>query len=139
MAVTPPLPPDFKRFFTLDEANLLVPRFTQIITDIQRLRQAILKVMEEKGEIAMGNGHVLHDIDQTQLDLRTVSQAVGRITELVDLINQTGAEMKDLDLGLIDFPHLRNGEAVYLCWIYGEVNVSHWHTLESGVSGRKPI
>lgn len=55
-------------------------------------------------------------------------------------LNHRGIELKDLDKGLIDFPALRaNGEEVYLCFMLGEKTIDHWHTLEGGFAGRKPI
>ena len=54
-------------------------------------------------------------------------------------IQKLGGEPKDLGLGLVDFPHLRRGEEVNLCWKYGEREVRHWHGLDEGYTGRKPL
>ena len=127
------------RLFTLDEANRLLPLFTQWLAEVQLLREAVVNVMESKNEVSGGNGHVHDDLSQTKHDLDTVSQAAGRITELVDMINRTGAELKDLEMGLVDFPYLRGGRTVYLCWMLGEDRIGFWHSLDSGVSGRQPL
>jgi len=50
-----------------------------------------------------------------------------------------GAQLKDVDMGLVDFPALMNGEEVLLCWKLDEESVSHWHGLNDGFYGRKPI
>ena len=60
-------------------------------------------------------------------------------THLVDEIGTHGAEVKDLDTGLIDFPALRHGETVLLCWQLGEDEIAWWHTVEDGFAGRRPL
>jgi hypothetical protein len=62
-----------------------------------------------------------------------------RMSEAVASIQQHGCVVKDLAQGLIDFPTLLRGEEVYLCWKTGEASIGHWHGLEEGVRGRKPI
>jgi hypothetical protein len=65
-----------------------------------------------------------------------MEQLVLKVREL----NERGIEIKDLDKGLIDFPHLRaNGEEVYLCYMLGEKTILAWHSLEGGFPGRRPI
>ena len=65
-----------------------------------------------------------------------------RATQLqaaINRIHETGCIVKDLDEGLVDFPTLRKGEEVYLCWKLGEERIGYWHSLEEGFAGRKPI
>ena len=62
-----------------------------------------------------------------------------RLARLVDEINGHGAEVKDLDSGLIDFPALRHGETVLLCWRLGEAEIAWWHRVEDGFAGRRPL
>jgi hypothetical protein len=59
-------------------------------------------------------------------------------TELTE-IQALGGVIKDLALGLVDFPHLREGRTVNLCWRYGEQRVTHWHGLDEGYAARKPL
>ena len=66
---------------------------------------------------------------------KLTEEVAGAVTELDAL----GVVVKDLDLGLLDFPGMRDGEEVELCWQVGEDAVSHWHPLEAGYRGRKPI
>jgi hypothetical protein len=58
---------------------------------------------------------------------------------VIDEIGEHGAEVKDLDEGLIDFPALRRGETVLLCWQLGEDRIGYWHTVEDGFAGRQPL
>jgi len=127
------------RIFTLAEANAMVPIFTEMMAEINSLKTSVVMVMESKSEVSKSNGHIHHDSPESHHDMELVSVAAGRITELVDQINRSGAELKDLDMGLVDFPHQREGRIVYLCWMYGEEEIGFWHELDSGAAGRKPL
>jgi hypothetical protein len=61
------------------------------------------------------------------------------MARLVDEIASHGAQVKDLDTGLIDFPALRHGETVLLCWQLGEDEIAWWHSVEDGFAGRRPL
>ncbi len=85
----------------------------------------------------MGGVIVRH---QGLIDLRARHDAaVASLRAAVERIHDTGCQVKDLDLGLIDFPTLYRGEEVLLCWKFGEVGINFWHGLEEGFRGRKPI
>ena len=64
---------------------------------------------------------------------------VGEIEEQLAKIQQTGCVVKDLNEGLVDFPALREGQEVYLCWKLGEERIGYWHGIEEGFAGRKPL
>jgi hypothetical protein len=64
---------------------------------------------------------------------------VRRLQEAVESVQQHGCLVKDLALGLIDFPTLYHGRQVYLCWMLGEESIQYWHEVEDGFRGRKPI
>jgi hypothetical protein len=66
-------------------------------------------------------------------------QAAARLAEIVDKIQETGCLVKDLDMGLVDFPSLLEGEEVYLCWKLGEERITFWHGIDEGFAGRKPL
>ena len=57
----------------------------------------------------------------------------------IEQIHEFGCVVKDLDAGLIDFPALRQGQEVFLCWRLGESNIAFWHTIQEGFGGRKPL
>ena len=67
------------------------------------------------------------------------NQNVARLKALVDNIQQSGCLVKDLDMGLIDFPALLNNQEVYLCWKLGEPRIDFWHGVSEGFAGRKRI
>ena len=64
---------------------------------------------------------------------------VAEIRDAVERVHETGCLVKDLDMGLVDFPSLRSGEEIYLCWKLGEEKIQYWHGLTEGYAGRKPL
>jgi hypothetical protein len=62
-----------------------------------------------------------------------------RLDVLVHKIRDTGVLFKDINLGLLDFPALKDGREIYLCWKYGEGEIAFWHEIEAGYAGRRPI
>jgi len=130
------------RFFSLSQAEQLLPRVEAAI------REAIaLKADYEQGEAewqsflqrVMLMGGI--DVDRSDLlERRTRREAAGlRLKETVEKIQEAGCLVKDLEIGLIDFPTLWKGEEVYLCWKLGERGIHFWHGVEEGFRGRKPI
>ena len=66
-------------------------------------------------------------------------KAVQRVKDAVAEIDATGVQVKDLDIGLLDFPCRVEGEVILLCWKLGETDIAHWHGMDEGFAGRKPI
>ena len=127
-------------YFTREEAEALLPQVSVVLVKISEQRKALLQCEEELGALqgqTMGNGHHLHDrIVRLQKDL------AGHIQELQALVNELsdfGCELKDPDMGLIDFLSLRNGREIYLCWYLGEKRINFWHYLDTGFKGRQPL
>ena len=83
-----------------------------------------------------GSGYAAGDLRDAQAELEQLATAVGDCLIELDAI---GVSVKDLDSGLLDFPALREGEEVELCWRVGEAEVGHWHRVGEGFPGRKPI
>ena len=87
-------------------------------------------------QIATRGGYAASDLNAAQAELEQLAdEAAAAVNELEAI----GVVVKDLDLGLLDFPALRDGEEVELCWHVGEDGVEHWHRLGEGYAGRKPI
>ena len=83
-----------------------------------------------------GAGYAPSDLNAAQGELE---QLAGQVAAAAVELESLGAVVKDLDVGLLDFPGLRDGEEVELCWQVGEDTVGHWHPREAGYRGRKPI
>jgi hypothetical protein len=127
-------------FFTRADAETMLPRITPMLREIQRLRQeqrAREQVMAADQAKALGNGHMPQDeLLQHQRDSGAVEQ---RLVEIGDSLSAMGVLLKDPDTGLVDFPTLRHGHEVYLCWQLGEPHIAWWHEVSSGFLGRQPL
>jgi len=130
------------RLFTLHEAEALLP-------DLERwLRSAIASrksasALEEQLNALLLRINILGGI---QVDVGRVvdwktdkDQHVERLKKALEEIEESGVVLKDLDIGLIDFPTLLEGEEVYLCWKLGETGIGFWHHTTEGYAGRKQI
>jgi hypothetical protein len=127
-----------KKTFLLDEANAIVPRFQLLMEKLQR---GALRLNAEIETLARETGVEPSALTPDDL-LRTRPAARVVIEELdaiVQEIEESGAHLKDVQLGLVDFPAEREGEIVYLCWQFGEPEVAFWHRTEEGFAGRQPL
>ena len=127
-----------EKLFTLEEANAALPRISILV---ERLQRAALSLHEELRSLAAESETDLAALSTEEL-LRQRPAARSLAEELesvVDEIQATGVVLKDIQLGLIDFPSEREGEVVYLCWQFGEPEVAFWHRIEDGFAGRQPL
>ena len=122
------------KFFTLQQANQTLDTIRPLMDENQAIRQRILDKQPETWsaiEKSVGNG-----------GNRTLSRMVKdfeKLDGLVHRILETGAQIKDLNTGLLDFSARRDGREVYLCWQYGEGQIAFWHEVDAGFAGRQPI
>jgi hypothetical protein len=126
--------PTFERLFTVEEANALLPTLQEILDDVSLHRDALREKaphMEPILRSSIGNGGGSAG-SEYGLETYRLYLAVERIREL-------GVVLKDLDMGLLDFPHERDGRIVFLCWHPPEERVAYWHDLDAGYAGRQPI
>lgn len=79
------------------------------------------------------------DDDQAAALEREIEALTKKLLEAVGEIEELGAEFKGIEPGLVDFPTVRDGEIVYLCWRYGEDRIAHWHSVDAGFAGRRPL
>jgi hypothetical protein len=129
------------RLFTPDEANALLaevrPLAERLVERKRALDEAEALRAELLGRIA-GNGGDLTPSDVAEAVAR-VDREAAAIGALVEELQGLGVQVKDLALGLLDFPWEREGEVVLLCWRVGEDEIGYWHALEEGYAGRKPL
>src|SRR5437868_11402005 len=129
------------RHFTPEEANAELQHVRPLVEQLVATRQEHAAAVERQEELERkirGNGG---GIPPAELAAATaeVDAHARRLAKLVDEINAHGAEVKDIDTGLIDFPALRNGETVLLCWQLGEDEIGFWHGTDDGFAGRRPL
>ena len=123
-----------KKLFTLDEANAFVPQLLDLVPKIQKLSVSLnnnFPDIKNARDKAKWNGGSDQGVDYLN--------AVLKYNELMRKIEEMGCEVKGIREGLIDFPSLREGREVYLCWRMPEKEILFWHDLNSGFTGRKPI
>jgi len=128
------------RYFTLDEAEHLIPKLEMIVTSMMEHRKTALLIGEElsamQERIHAGENVTASELMNKRTELDFIVQIV---QEGLEEIENLGAQPKDLDLGLVDFPAMIDGEEVLLCWKFGEKSIRFYHGLSDGYSGRKPI
>ena len=128
--------------FTLAEAQSLVPRLEASLRGAVSLKSEY----EEAERVVRGflervtlMGGMMVDREQVRAVRERREKAAHRLKAVIEEIQETGCVVKDLDMGLIDFPTLLRGVEVYLCWKLGEPRIEYWHRVEEGYRGRKPI
>ena len=109
-----------------------------VLTDAVRLKREHDEVAERLAKQASERGVNGHEEEESN-EKSVVVKIRADIAERIRFINELGIQIKDLDIGLIDFPTMRNGVEVLLCWRMGEPAVAYWHTYEGGYPGRRPI
>jgi hypothetical protein len=131
-----------ERYFTPAEVEALIPALTEIMGDVIAAQAEATAVRErlhaEQQRIASAGGGVIDREAWLQGKASLARQGL-RIQDRLDEIARLGGAPKDLGLGLVDFPHLRDGTVVNLCWKHGERAITHWHGLDEGFAARKPL
>jgi len=124
--------------FRLEEANAIVPRL-QIL--MERLQRGALRLHEEVSDLAREMGIEPSALSPEELLRRRPAARllVEELDAIVHEIEESGAHLKDVQLGLVDFPAERDGELIYLCWQFGESEVAFWHRIDDGFAGRQPL
>jgi hypothetical protein len=123
-----------QKYFTLQEANEALEVIRPLMDEVQAIRLKILKNQPEVWpaiEKSTGNGG--------NRALSNMVQDFEKFDDLVHRIQATDVLIKDINLGLLDFPAIKDGREVYLCWQYGEGDIAYWHEVEAGYAGRQSI
>jgi hypothetical protein len=122
-----------ERHYTVAEANALLPTVKPLLRKLRDAKDELTdsEAHELLSETAPANGGGGPG--------RQVGEAFLEVRRLLGTLQEAGIVVRDIDRGLIDFPAIRDGEEVYLCWELGEDAVEHWHDLESGYRGRRHL
>jgi hypothetical protein len=122
-----------ERHYTLGEASELLPRVVELIAQMRTARDQLgdREAREALSEAGPTNGGGAPG--------RTVSEAFVQLRDAVAELGELEVVLRDLDRGLLDFPSLRDGREVYLCWQDGEDAIGFWHEPEAGFAGRRPL
>lgn len=124
------------KLFTVDEANALLPSVRKIVARIQRSHKAVSRYRDAAKKAAEAAEHGGGGIEQGVHYAASLSDLTLALADLEAL----GVQLKDFERGLVDFPSLRDGRMVLLCWQMGEGDeVEWWHDLDAGFAGRTPL
>ncbi len=127
--------------FTPAEANSALTEVRPVAERLVAVRKRMRELERTQRDLVTaiggnGGGYAAGDLNEAQTELVGLADAA---VACVDRLDELGVQVKDLDTGLLDFPALREGEEVELCWQVGEDAVAHWHGIGEGFAGRKPI
>lgn len=128
--------------FTLDEAQGLLPVVESLLNRTIEAKEAAAELEEQRTELVrriFTAGGMLVDLAAVKRRKITLAALVQRAKDSLEEIDAIGVQVKDLDIGLLDFPCILEGETVLLCWKRGEPRIEFWHRIEDGFRGRQPI
>lgn len=129
-----------KRYFTLEEANKLLPMLIKEIDELKFLQQEfeskLTRLEKIKHSMEPETRHDKESIFQKESELDFIEM---QLQLHVNNIQSTGAQLKGIETALLDFPAILNNEEVLLCWKEGELEITHYHGFNDGFAGRKPL
>jgi hypothetical protein len=122
------------RIFTLSEAQGLIPQLRSLIEEISETWNRIRELnpdIQKARDAAAFDGFSKSGVEYVE--------AVSHLMLLIHQVKDMGVILKDAEKGLCDFPYMRQGKVVYLCWQLGEERIEYWHDIETGFAGREPL
>jgi hypothetical protein len=122
------------RLFSVNEANALIPRLKGLFARVQAERERMIDMRPELEKAQEGSSR-----DWGTPRGAEYIEILDALQQIMKDIEALGVLVKDIDIGLCDFPHNRDGRVVYLCWKLDEDEISWWHDLETGFAGRQPL
>jgi hypothetical protein len=130
-----------KKYFTVAEANAMLPLVRAIVRDVTELAHNLKERQERLTRVQRADAKLMGDayreeLHQVQTELERDQE---RMQEYVQELHKLGLELKDYFTGLVDFPSRRENRDVYLCWRLDEPEVAHWHELAAGFQGRQKL
>ena len=130
------------KLFTLEQAHTLLPVLKSLLKGAmdgkQKIEQVDKDFLDLKHRILLSGG-LFVDVAGMARRRAERDKAVQAVKDAIAEIDAIGVQVKDLDIGLLDFPCQVEDEIVLLCWKYGEEKIEFWHGMEEGFAGRKPI
>ena len=131
-----------EKYFSRHEAEELLPVIGEFLEEARKQKHTLDSITAEISDAVlriMMLGGSLPPFAELNRKKTQRDKVAGQLARAVEEIQQTGCLVKDLEMGLVDFPSRRGGEEVYLCWKLGEERIGYWHGIEEGFAGRKPL
>jgi hypothetical protein len=129
------------RYFTPEEANEALGELRPLAEQMVERRRELVEAQGRRASLGAqvgANGGDLTPSDFAQAD-DELERAASALARCIEQIQAAGVLVKDLDRGLLDFPAVRKGEEILLCWHVGEEEIRYWHGVDEGFAGRKPL
>jgi len=130
-----------KQYFSIKEANeltsFLEETFRNLIPLNQKCQDLDSQISSTNNKLGSNGSNTVHQTLTTLTSER--NKTSGLMEEHLNSINQKGILVKNIEQGLVDFPSIKDGREIYLCWNMGEESIDYWHEIDSGYSGRQPI
>jgi hypothetical protein len=123
----------FKKHYTVEQARALLPQIRGWLTTLNRARQRVLRYSQRTAAQLAGGA------DLGGAGVNEWIRDLAQIQKLLLQFQVREIQIKDIERGLIDFPAIRGGREVFLCWEQDEEDIEHWHDLESGYAGREKL
>ena len=131
-----------ERYFEPEDVDTLIPTLTRLMAAIMHANEQATAIAgrfeAERERIGAAGGGIIDRV-AWKADTERLTQLTETVKAGLAEITGMGGTIKDLALGLVDFPHRRGGRVVNLCWKYAEKSVTHWHGLDEGYANRKPL
>ena len=131
-----------QKTFTLEEAHSLLPVLRSLLKrgmDGKGVIEEVEKELQDLKHRILLSGGLMVDVPAVAKRRAERDKAFQDIKDTLAEIDAIGVQVKDLDIGLLDFPCAVDDEIVLLCWKYGEEKIDYWHGMEEGFRGRKPL
>jgi len=130
------------KYFTWEEAQTLLPVLESLLRTCMEGKKVIEEVEAELqgvGKRIFSSGGMFVDLGRLAMRKGLRDKAALRVKDAMGEIDSIGVQVKDLDIGLLDFPAVYEDQVILLCWKMGETSIGHWHDTQAGFAGRKPL
>jgi hypothetical protein len=130
------------KLFSPEKANALIPKISPLIEELWTKRRDLAIRLLETDPVVRGTQAAPHSrmaAPRSPFTPGRFSEQKAEIVRIINRIEAYGCIVKDIDLGLIDFPSMRDGRAIYLCWKAGEERIAHWHGMDETFADRKSL
>ncbi len=127
-------------FFSPEKVNALIPVLAPLLEELwAKRRDLAIKLLEQDPALRKAGGRAGASTAERRNETRRCTELKAEVVRIINRIEAYGCVVKNLDLGLIDFPALHGGRPVYLCWKAGEASVTHWHGTDESFVDRKAL
>jgi hypothetical protein len=128
------------KLFSPEKANALIPVLTPMLEELwAKRRELAIKLLEQDPALRPTGSRPAAPGVERRGEARRCTELKAEIVRTINRIESYGCVVKDLNLGLLDFPALRDGRPVFLCWKIGEASIEHWHGTDESFVDRKDL